>query len=291
MLRIKRTAIENLSLDVRENEIFGLLGPNGAGKTTTLKIILGLVAPNSGTGHVLGKPLGSKSARSRIGFLPEQPYFYGFMTAEKALMFYGHLAGLDANTIRKRSEELLNLVGLPQGSHLTLEKYSKGMLQRFGIAQALLNDPDLIIMDEPSSGLDPVGQKEIRDIIISLKDLGKTVFLSSHQLSEVESVCDSVSIINRGTTVRQGYLDDLLEVKGVSLITFAGANERAAEALVPPAKRVREENGRISVEVDSEKIYEIISMGRDLGFELQSVTPFRKSLEDLFIEIVRGEKI
>lgn len=291
MLRIKRTAISDLSLEVRKNEIFGLLGPNGAGKTTTLKIILGLVSPDSGTGQVLGEPLGSKRARTRIGFLPEQPYFYGFMTAEKALMFYGHLAKLDTETIRNRNEELLNLVGLPQSSHLTLEKYSKGMLQRFGIAQALLNDPDLVIMDEPSSGLDPVGQKEIRDIIISLKELGKTVFLSSHQLSEVESVCDSVSIINRGSAVAQGKLDDLLEVKGVSLVTFTGESDRAREFLSPLARRVFTENGKIHVEVDSGNVYEIIMRGKELGLYLQTVSPFRKTLEDLFMEIVRGREI
>ncbi len=291
MLRIKRTAISDLSLGVRENSIFGLLGPNGAGKTTTLKVILGLVSPDSGTGNVLGKPLGSKSTRARIGFLPEQPYFYGFMTAEKAMMFYGHLAGLDTETIRNRSEKLLSLVGLPIGSHLTLEKYSKGMLQRFGIAQALLNDPDLVIMDEPSSGLDPVGQKEIREIIISLKERGKTVFLSSHQLSEVESVCDSVSIINSGRAVAQGQLDDLLEVKGVSLVTFTGESERAQKVFSPLARKVHTENGKTHVEVDADKVYEIITSGKELGLYLQTVGPFRKTLEDLFMEIVRGQEI
>jgi len=191
--RTPKVAVADLSLELEKGDILGLLGPNGAGKTTTIKVLLGIVFPEGGEGSLLGKPLGDRSAHRRLGFLPEQPYFYGFLNAEKGLELYGKFFGLDGETIRRRTADLLELVGLQADSHLTLDKYSKGMLQRFGIAQALLNDPELVIMDEPSSGLDPVGQKEVRDVLLQLKSEGRTIFLSSHQLSEVESICDSVS--------------------------------------------------------------------------------------------------
>ncbi|MBK5092189.1 MAG: ABC transporter ATP-binding protein, partial [Actinobacteria bacterium] len=213
--RERKVAVEGLSLEVKSGEIFGLLGPNGAGKTTTLKILLGVIFANEGSGSVLGVQLGDRASHHRLGFLPEQPYFYGFLTAEKGLDLYGKFFGLNREERASRCATLLDMVGLRRGSHLTLDKYSKGMLQRFGIAQALINDPDLVIMDEPSSGLDPVGQKEVRDMLIRLKEGGTTIFLSSHQLSEVEGICDSVSIINRGRSVREGKLSELLESEGI----------------------------------------------------------------------------
>lgn len=287
-LRMKRkAAVEDLSLELEKGEIFGLLGPNGAGKTTTIKVLLGIVFPESGEGTLLGKPLGDRSAHRRLGFLPEQPYFYGFLTAEKGLALYGRFFGLDGDELKKRSAGLLDLVGLPADSHLTLDKYSKGMLQRFGIAQALLNDPELVIMDEPSSGLDPVGQKEVRDILLGLKGKGTTIFLSSHQLSEVENICDSVSIVNQGKTAREGRLSDLLAVAGLTRITLRGEDPATLEALESVARDIVQRDGETVADVESPRTYAALETARSLGVEVISVTPLRHSLEDLFLETIR----
>ena len=285
--RKREPAVDSLSLRIESGGIFGLLGPNGAGKTTTLKILLGIVIPDEGGGSVLGKPLGNRSAHHRLGFLPEQPYFYGFLTAEKALDLYGKFFGMNSETRKSRSENLLDMLGLRRGSHLTLDKYSKGMLQRFGIAQALFNDPELVIMDEPSSGLDPVGQKEVRDVLLHLKEEGKTIFLSSHQLSEVENICDSVSIINRGRCVTEGSLSELLQVEDVTRITLEGASTTARRRLEPMSVRLEQSEGVTTVDVESADAYRALDAAREMGMELVSVEPYRRSLEDLFMEAVK----
>lgn len=287
-LRMKRkVAVEDLSLEVAAGDIFGLLGPNGAGKTTTIKVLLGVAFPDGGEGSVLGRPLGDRAAHSRLGFLPEQPYFYSFLTAEKGLELYGKFFGLERGALKHRSEELLDLVGLRRDSPLTLDKYSKGMLQRFGIAQALINDPDLVIMDEPSSGLDPVGQKEVRDILLHLKDRGKTIFLSSHQLSEVENICDSVSIVNVGRTVKEGRLADLLVVQGRTRIALKGDDPSVVETLGPFARDVRQSDGGTVLDVASADTFAALDAARGLGMEIISVSPDRVTLEDLFLETIR----
>ncbi|MBU1672535.1 MAG: ABC transporter ATP-binding protein [Actinobacteria bacterium] len=285
----RREAVSGLSLSVGPGQIFGLLGPNGAGKTTTLKVMLGLAFPDAGEGTVLGRPLGDREAHMRLGFLPESPYFYGFLTAEKALQLYGRLFGLDAEVLSERSARLLDLVGIPRESHLTLDKYSKGMLQRIGIAQALINDPELVIMDEPSSGLDPLGQKEIRDVLLGLREDGKTILLSSHQLSEVESICDSVSIIDSGRVVIEGSLSELLTEPGTTRITLRGGGEAAGAALAPLATNVRRDEGEIIMDVAADDAYRALEKASELGLGLVSVEPARRSLEDLFLEAVRGD--
>jgi len=284
--RKKKTAVADLSLAVPEGEIFGLLGPNGAGKTTTLKILLGLVYPDSGSGKLLGRPLGDRSAHSSLGFLPEQPYFYNFLTAEKGLALYGRFFGMDKTELAGRSKYLLDLVGLARDSHLTLDKFSKGMLQRFGIAQALLNDPGLVILDEPSSGLDPVGQKEVRDILLQVRDEGKTIFLSSHQLSEVENICNSVCIVNAGRSVKEGELADLLKVEGLTRIKLAGEVETSGGPL-GFARGARAAGGFTTLEVASDDTYRALDAARDMGLVLVSVEPYRQSLEDLFLETIK----
>ena len=285
--RERKTAVEGLSLEVKSGEIFGLLGPNGAGKTTTLKIILGIIFPDDGGGTVLGRPLGDRASHYRLGFLPEQPYFYSFLTAEKGLDLYGKFFGLNKDERASRSARLMDMVGLRRGSHLTLDKYSKGMLQRFGIAQSLINNPDLVIMDEPSSGLDPVGQKEVRDILIHLKEDGKTIFLSSHQLSEVENICDSVSIVNRGRPVRQGMLSELLAVEGITKVVLSGAATAERVRFTGLARHIKETNGDTELEVDSNDLYRVLDLARELGLEIVSVEPSRQTLEDLFMEAVK----
>lgn len=285
--RKRKTAVDGLSLEVEEGQIFGLLGPNGAGKTTTLKIMLGIVRPDRGSGALLGRPLGDRAAHFRLGFLPEQPYFYLFLTAEKGLELYGRFFGLSGPEFDSRAASLLDLVGLGRDSHLTLDKYSKGMLQRFGIAQALINDPELVILDEPASGLDPVGQKEIRDILLKLKSEGKTIFLSSHQLSEVEDICDSVSIMNRGKAAREGRLSELLMVEGLTRITVRGAGPGNRERLAAVSREVAEASGETMLDVDSEGVFRAIEAARDAGLELVSVLPLRRSLEDIFMEVIK----
>ena len=284
--RKKKTAVADLSLSVPGGEIFGLLGPNGAGKTTALKILLGLVYADSGSGTLLGQPLGDRSAHKSLGFLPEQPYFYTFLTAEKGLALYGKFFGMDKSELSGRSKYLLDLVGLARDSHLTLDKFSKGMLQRFGIAQALLNDPDLVILDEPSSGLDPVGQKEVRDILLGVRDEGKTIFLSSHQLSEVENICNSVCIVSAGRSVTEGELAELLKVEGLTRIVLAGEVDTATGPL-GFALNARAADGVTRFEVESGDTYRALEAARGMGLDLVSVEPYHRSLEDLFLETIK----
>jgi ABC-2 type transport system ATP-binding protein len=202
-------ALTNLALSVERGEIYGFLGPNGAGKTTTLKILLGLMSATSGRAYVLGQPAGHVETRAKIGFLPESPYFYDYLTAEEFLGFYGRLAGLERSMIHRRVAELLELVGLADARTRQLRKFSKGMLQRVGLAQALIHDPELIILDEPMSGLDPIGRKQVRDLILGLRERGKTVFFSSHIISDVEVLCDRVGIVVKGKLLASGRIEDL----------------------------------------------------------------------------------
>ncbi|MEB3187135.1 MAG: ABC transporter ATP-binding protein [bacterium] len=204
-----RTVLEQISLDVRRGETFGLLGPNGAGKTTLQKILLGLVRPTSGTAMVLGTRAGESDARARLGYLPENPYFYTHLTGREFVEFCGSLFGQGGPELRNRVDRLLARVGMTHARDLQLRKYSKGMLQRVGVAQALVNDPELVFLDEPMSGLDPVGRRELREIILELKSEGKTIFFNSHILSDVEALCERVGILSRGKLVSYGSVKDL----------------------------------------------------------------------------------
>jgi ABC-2 type transport system ATP-binding protein len=203
------TALAGLSLTVQTGEIYGFLGPNGAGKTTTLKILMGLIRASGGRAEVLGRPAGDVEVRQHIGFLPESPYFYDYLTAEEFLAFYGRLAGLDRGGMPDRIAGLLKLVGLTGARERQLRTFSKGMLQRIGLAQALVHDPALVILDEPMSGLDPIGRKEVRDLILGLRERGKTVFFSTHIIPDVEAMCDRVGIVVKGRVVAEGRVDEL----------------------------------------------------------------------------------
>jgi ABC-2 type transport system ATP-binding protein len=233
-------AVRNVTFDVRKNEIFGFLGPNGAGKTTTIKMLMGLIFPTAGSATVLGHPIPSRAAKQRLGFLPESPYFYDYLTGEELLDLMGRLFGIAARERKARGQKLLERVGLgrvsAKGSNLPLRKYSKGMLQRIGIAQALINDPDLVVLDEPMSGLDPIGRKEIRDLILSLRREGKTVFFSTHILSDVELLCDRVAIVVGGTLRDCGPLDQLLSPKLISTeLVVESAGQKTVEIIPPDA--------------------------------------------------------
>ncbi|MDH7482160.1 MAG: ABC transporter ATP-binding protein [Armatimonadota bacterium] len=283
-------AVENLNLEVYEGEIFGFLGPNGAGKTTTIKMLLGLTYPTAGQAFVLGKPAGDIETKKEISYLPESPYFYEYMTGQEVLDFYGRLFGLDADTRKRRVEELLKTVGLYADRFKPLSQYSKGMLQRIGIAQALVNDPKLLFFDEPTSGLDPIAHMDIRDLILKLKEQGKTVFLSSHQLSDVEMVCDRISILNRGRLLKIGYLKDLL-AHGKVEITAQGLGEQALAKLREAYPTLQTNNGSIVVHEEAgPKVDDAIDMIRQMNGRIISVIPQRRTLEDLFVETIREER-
>ncbi len=207
-------ALRGLSLDIPAGHVYGLLGPNGSGKSTTLKILLGLVTPTSGTSEIFGIPSYQVSSRREVGFLPENPYFYKFLTGSETIAFYGKLCGLAGNTLKKRVAELLGIVGLTEAGERRIGGYSKGMLQRIGLAQALVHDPLLLILDEPTAGVDPAGSRQIRDLILQLKARGKTILLTSHLLEQVQEVCDRVGILARGRLVREGSLDILTGITG-----------------------------------------------------------------------------
>jgi len=203
-------ALDSLNLQVKQGEVFGLLGPNGSGKSTTLKLLLGLIVASEGEARVFGLPPDSLDARRRVGFLPENPYFYAFLNGDETLRFYGKLCGVTGAKLDKRIEELIDLVGLQNGRERPLRSYSKGMLQRIGLAQALIHDPDLLFLDEPTAGVDPLGSAQIRDLILRLKKMGKTVIFSSHLLEQVQEVADRVAIFSLGKKVLEGSLESLL---------------------------------------------------------------------------------
>src|SRR5436309_2009336 len=232
-------ALDRLTLEVREGEVFGFLGPNGAGKTTTLKLLMQLVFPTAGRAEILGRPLGDLAVKRRVGYLPENPYFYDYLTAEELLMYFGALFGYDAAERRKRTIRLLDQVGIAGERRLQLRKFSKGMLQRVGIAQALVNDPDVVIFDEPMSGLDPLGRRDVRALILSLRDRGCTVFFSSHVLSDAEALCSRVAILAKGRLVATGKLTDILafQVRGWEVIA-SGVCDPAIECLKSSARRI-----------------------------------------------------
>ena len=223
------TALRGLSLDIPAGHVYGLLGPNGSGKSTTLKILLGLVTPTSGTSEIFGVPSSEVKSRIDVGFLPENPYFYKFLTGAETISFYGKLCGLGGRALRDRVAELLELVGLEDAADRRVGSYSKGMLQRIGLAQAMVHDPRLLILDEPTAGVDPAGSRQIRDLVLQLKQRGKTVLLTSHLLEQVQEVCDRVGILAKGQLVREGSLDILTGVSGQTeyLIENAGPELQA----------------------------------------------------------------
>lgn len=213
MRRQRVVAVKDMNLTVSEGEVYGLLGPNGSGKSTTLKVLLGLVTPNRGKAEIFGLDSRDYQSRASVGFLPENPYFYKFLTADETLRFYGKICGMGGSKLDARISELIALVGLDDARQRRVGGYSKGMLQRVGLAQALIQDPKLIVLDEPTAGVDPAGSRQIRDLILDLKRRGKTVLLTSHLLSQVQEVCDRVGIMARGEMVREGHLEDLVSIE------------------------------------------------------------------------------
>ncbi len=284
-----KLAVEDLSLTVGRGEVFGFLGPNGAGKTTSLKMLLGLVLPTAGDGWLLGRPLGDPEARRRAGFLPEHFRFHEWLQAEEFLHFHGRLYGMSKQLRQKRVAEALEMVGLSHCSRQKLSTFSKGMLQRIGIAQAMLNDPPLVFLDEPTSGLDPLGRRQVRDIILAVKERGVTVFLNSHFLSEAERVCDRVAIINQGRVVRQGNLTDLLSGELEVDLRMGNPTPPLLEALGRLSQSVKLDGALVTVRVAGEDaIPPLAEAVVQHSGQLLALTPRRASLEDYFVQVIEG---
>jgi ABC-2 type transport system ATP-binding protein len=273
---------------VHHGEIFGLLGPNGAGKTTLVKIMMTVVRPTKARGTVLGRPIGHKPTLARVGYLPEHHRFPQYLTGRQVLEFYAALAKVDRKTRRARSAELLGLVGMGEWANKKISSYSKGMMQRVGLAQALMNDPDLIVLDEPTDGVDPVGRREIRDVLVKLKSKGKTIFVNSHLLSELEMVCDRVAILVQGNVATQGTIEDLtaesqryeIVIDGDVPLWIGEFDELRSEP---------DEDGRtllVRVGSDPVQVQPIVDRLRADGRTIYSIKPARESLEDLFMRAV-----
>jgi len=291
-IRGTHKGIGDLTMEVPEGLIYGLVGPNGAGKTTTLKLLLGLLFPTAGTGEVLGHPLGSSEYKARIGYVPDGPYFYDHLNAPELLRFYGTLFGLRGPALEQRIAELLELVGMADRAHFRVHEYSKGMRQRVAVAQALLNDPDLIFLDEPTAGLDPMGAIQMRNIVLDLRARGKTVFLCSHLLKDMEPMCDRVAIVSRGQLKLEGPIDEVLQAgagyrvrtTGLSAETRAKVESAATEIVGP------DEEGVVVVKAaDQRQALEIAGLAAGDGSEILEVGPDRRTLEEVFIDVVEGQ--
>ena len=282
-------ALEGLTLSVGQGEVFGFLGPNGAGKTTTLKLLMQLTFPTSGRAEILGRPVGDLEVRRRTGYLPENPYFYDYLTAEELLVYFGGLFGHSTAESRARASRLLDEVGIGGERRLQLRKFSKGMLQRVGIAQALINDPEVLFFDEPMSGLDPLGRREIRELILRLRDRGCTVFFSSHILSDAEALCSRVAILVQGRLVATGALSDIvqLELKGWEIVAAHVPDELIARLRSRAATVTTLAEGRYMIQLRPDGVPEQV-MGElvQAGAHIVSLLPERETLEDYFIRAV-----
>jgi ABC-2 type transport system ATP-binding protein len=277
-------AVSGVSFEVRRGEIFGFLGPNGAGKTTTIKMLMGLVAPTAGSMEILGVPPCPR-VMGRVGFLPENPYIYPYLSPREFVALCGRLSGLGGAALRERVTHVIDRIGVGYAIDRAARTLSKGMLQRVALAAALVHDPELLVLDEPMSGLDPVGRKEVRDLIVEEKHRGRTVFFSSHILSDVEMLCDRVCILRRGEVVVAGALRDLLAAgKRRSEVTIGGANDALRSALEPLARVTRTVGDTIVMEVEGDAaLRDVVGRALAEGARLDSVTPKRETLEDLFV--------
>lgn len=286
------TILDGLSLSVRQGEIYGYLGPNGSGKTTTIKVLMGLIRATAGVVEIFGKPVGNVEIRRRIGFLPEAPYFYDYLTAEEFLTFYGHLTGMDRSVLKARVPHLLEMVGLAEARTRQLRKFSKGMLQRVGLAQALIHDPELVILDEPMSGLDPIGRKQVRDLILSLREQGKTVFFSTHIIPDVEMICDRVGVIVKGKLLATGRVDELVTQGHTHSVEIVcqGITIDDIPAIRTVAVQVLQRGPQALITLPKpDRLEGVLAEIRKHGGTLISVTPHKGSLEELFFPSQRQD--
>jgi len=300
--KIEVTALNNFSLTVAKGEIFGLLGPNGAGKTTLIKTLLGVVFPTNGSAKVLGEDISNYKVKNKIGFLPENHRFPNYLTAEQTLKYFSLLGGNSTKNIDKRIDELLALVRMSEWKNMKVGKYSKGMMQRLGLAQAMMNNPELIFLDEPTDGVDPIGRKEIRDILIDLKNNGTTIFLNSHLLSEVELVSDRVAIMNSGKLLKMGKVEDLTTTKeayiiettnpvGNEFINAKYAGESSGDSSFENINIKLESSTKLSVNVkDNLELNFVIDNLRKKGINIKTISIQKNSLEELFVSLITDER-
>ncbi len=286
------TALSDFSLRVGRGEIFGLLGPNGAGKTTFIKLLLSIVFPTGGEAKILGRPVSDIAVKERIGYLPENHRYPPYLKGEQVLDYFGKLSGVPDALRRRRTGELLTLLGMEKWRGVKIKKYSKGMMQRIGIAQALINDPELIFLDEPTDGVDPIARKEIRDLLVRLKEQGKTIFVNSHLLSEVEMISDRVAILHKGKLIREGSVRELTESRQEYLITLAAPlpGELRTDWT---ARRIRftEENNTLHLSLPAlEEVNAVIDALRARGCLIESVLPKKNTLEEMFITLIKQEE-
>ena len=285
-------ALTDFSLSVPEGEIFGLLGPNGAGKTTFIKLLLSIVYPSSGDANLFGSPISDESIKARIGYLPENHRYPPHLTAEQVLNYFGKLSGITASELPGKIDKALATVDMTKWRNEKIKKYSKGMQQRIGLAQALINDPDLIILDEPTDGVDPLGRKQIRDLLVYLRGQGKTVFLNSHLLSEVELICDRVAILNKGKLLKLGSVEELTQSEQEYAIGFEGEISESLQMQWDATRmqvRLEEQSLRIVVEA-LDQLNTIIDQLRQEGVLITSIVQKRSTLEESFLKVIGDEQ-
>ncbi|MBK8550737.1 MAG: ABC transporter ATP-binding protein [Ignavibacteria bacterium] len=283
----KILALSNFSFEVQSGEIFGLLGPNGAGKTTLIKILLGITFPTSGDIKIFDKDISNQSYKKKVGYLPESHKFPNYLTGEQVLHFFGKLSGLSSNDVKKKSDEYLKLVDMEKWRKTKIKKYSKGMLQRLGLAQAMLNQPELIFLDEPTDGVDPIGRKEIRDILNNLKQQGTTIFLNSHLLSEVELICDRVAILNKGVLIKSGRVDDITATSDNYIFTTTDLDESVINKLLVSFKCTIKSKNEFYFNSDSvEELNKLIDFIRQNNIMIQGIAREKNTLEDMFINLI-----
>lgn len=287
----KVNALNNFTFNVEQGEIFGLLGPNGAGKTTLIKILLAITFPTSGSAKIFGTDVSSSKWKTKVGYLPENHRFPNYLTGEQVLSYYGQLSGMknDAN-MSKRIDEMLGLMNLTQWRKTKIKKYSKGMMQKIGLAQAMLSDPDLIFLDEPTDGVDPIGRKEIRDILTEIKSRGKTIFLNSHLLSEVEMICDRVAILNKGDLIKEGNVDDLTRTENVFAVhTVESISMDVKQKVLSVDANAGIGEKEINTEAGIEALNNIIDLLRQNGLNIQTINQKTSTLEELFINVIKKD--
>lgn len=289
----KVRALNNFTFTVNEGEIFGLLGPNGAGKTTLIKILLAITFPTSGSASVFGMDSKNYKWKYKVGYLPENHRFPNYLTGEQVLSYYGRLAGMKNNAeFQKKITELLELMNLGQWRKTKIKKYSKGMMQKLGLAQSMINNPDLIFLDEPTDGVDPIGRKEIRDILMNMKEKGKTIFLNSHLLSEVEMICDRVAILNKGDLIKEGNVDDLTKTEDIYLIhTVEPIDMEVKRKILTVDGNAGIGETEIHTEAGIAKLNQIIDILRASQLSVNTVTQKTNTLEELFINVINKDNV
>ncbi len=283
----KVNALDGIDLRVEPGEVFGLLGPNGAGKTTTVKILLGLTRPTSGSARLFGLPASDPASRRRVGYLPEGHRFPGYLTARQTLMIFGRMSGMDTATLGKRAPALLERVGLSEWGDVRVKKFSKGMTQRLGLASALIHDPDVLLLDEPTDGVDPVGRREIRDLLQEEAARGKAILLNSHLLSEIERMCGRVAVLRAGRVVAEGRIEDLTASGSHYRLVASGVDERLMSAFRETGASIERVNGHFDLTArDVDHLNALMDRLRSGGGKLQELSPVRSSLEDVFVGLV-----